>query len=189
MILPMLQPRLHSWTCEEFNRIAESGAFEGLAIELIDGAVIDMSPIGSPHSAIVSLINGVLYEVYHTRDQFVVRCQLPLMLDESSQPQPDLAVVPGKARDYLLRHPAHALLVVEVADTSLAFDRGIKAERYSQANIQEYWIVNLIDEQIEVYRRSESALGFATPEILRRGERVALPALHNITLAVSDLLP
>jgi Uma2 family endonuclease len=190
MIWPLvLQPRLHVWTCAEFNRAAQAGAFQDMAIELIDGAIVNMSPMGTPHAGILTIVGMALQELYNPKNGYQVRYQLPLMLDDLTQPQPDLAVVEGAPRDFLLRHPSHALLVIEIADSSLEFDRGLKADRYGEANVEEYWIVNLIDEQLEVFRRSANVTGFAPPQILRRGDHVTLPGLANVTLAVADLLP
>jgi Uma2 family endonuclease len=126
---------------------------------------------------------------------FHLRVQLPLALDPDSAPEPDLAIVAGSVRAYRVTHPTSASLVVEVADSSLAFDRSWKASIYARAGIADYWIVNLVDRLLEVYRDpaadSATPLGYAYRQRLSFGpnDRVAPLAFPDVTIAVSDLLP
>jgi Uma2 family endonuclease len=113
---------------------------------------------------------------------------MPLALDDTSEPEPDVAVVPGKARDYTFAHPTTAALVVEVADTSLALDRKTKQAVYARNGIPEYWVVNLQDHCLEVYRGPQGdQYQFRT--VLRHGETVAPLANPDRAIAVADLLP
>jgi Uma2 family endonuclease len=124
-----------------------------------------------------------------------VRAGLPVALDDESEPEPDVCVVPGGPRDYLDAHPRRPALVVEVAQSSLAIDRGIKAGLYARAGIADYWIVNLVDRQVEVRRRpvaaSDARYGwrYADVSVHREGESVAPLAMPDAPVAVADVLP
>ena len=130
----------------------------------------------------------------------LLRPQMPLSLGEDetghdSDPEPDLAVVAGTRRDYATGHPATALLVVEIADSSLAYDRTRKARLYAGARIADYWIVNLVERQLEIFRKPEpdpaadGAWRYAARIIARPGEAVTPLALPAATIAVADILP
>ncbi len=126
-------------------------------------------------------------------DGFVVRSQLPLALDADSEPEPDVAVVVGSVREFVDAHPVTAVLVVEVADTSLAFDRTTKAAVYARTGIADYWIVNLVDRVVEVHRDPQTAMPsgsrFASVQVLRNGDVIAPLARPDRRIAVADLLP
>lgn len=117
-----------------------------------------------------------------------VRIQMPLVLDPNSEPEPDLAVVTGQPSDYRERHPDTALLVVEVADTSLRRDQQIKQRIYAQAGIAEYWIVNLIDWTLEVYREPQGEQ-FRNFQAFVGGQHIMPLAQPSISIRVSDLMP
>ena len=119
-------------------------------VELIDGEVLAMTPQGSAHAACVSLAHEAVRRAFEGVGH--VRAQLPLALGTMSEPEPDVAVVIGTPRDYRGAHPQSALLVVEVADSTLDYDRGVKAGLYAAAGVPEYWTVNLIDQVVEVFR-------------------------------------
>jgi Uma2 family endonuclease len=126
---------------------------------------------------------------------WLVRAQDPVALDAESEPEPDVAVVPGRPRDYLAEHPTRPALLVEVAESSLAFDRGHKGSLYARAGLADYWIVNLVDEVLEVYRgpaldrSAEFGWRYLDVQALSPGTTVAPLARPNITVAVADLLP
>jgi Uma2 family endonuclease len=144
-------PRPRLWTREEYYRMAEAGVFRpGERVELIGGKIVTMSPQNSPHFTAICLVEDGLRAIFGTG--YVVRVQGPLDVSPSSQPEPDIAVVQGSVRDYASAHPTTALLVVEVAESSLSFDRGEKTSLYASADIPEYWVVNLQDNRLEVYR-------------------------------------
>lgn len=151
-------PRPRLWTREEYYKMAEAGVFRpGERVELIGGRIVAMSPQNSPHATAVVLAEDALRDLFGSG--FVVRGQLPLDLSPSSQPEPDIAVVRGSVRDYASAHPTTAVLVVEIAESTLAFDRSEKASLYASAGIPEYWIVNLLDRCLEVYRDPVSTTG------------------------------
>ena len=140
------------FTVAEYHRMEEAGLLgEDERVELIDGWILTMSPIGSRHAACVSLLNRVLRPVEETA---IVRVEDPITLNDDTEPQPDIAVVKFKANLYADAHPcpADVLLLIEVAETSLEEDREIKLPRYAASSIPEVWIVNLVANIIEVYR-------------------------------------
>jgi Uma2 family endonuclease len=144
------------FSLDHFEHMVEVGAFTGKfekRLELLRGEIVMLSPIGPPHHNCLILLTDWSYEVV-PREKFAISVQGPIRIPASdSEPQPDLVWV--VRRDYSKVHaePHEVLLLVEVADTSLETDRREKLEIYAEAGIQEYWIVNLIDEQIEVHRK------------------------------------
>jgi Uma2 family endonuclease len=149
-------PRL--WTREEYYKMAEAGVFRpDERVELIGGRIVTMSPQNSPHFTAICLVEDRFRAIFGAG--YVVRVQGPLDLSPSSQPEPDIAVVRGNVRDYASAHPTTALLIVEVSESSLTFDRGEKACLYASAGIPEYWLVNLLDRRLEAYRDPVSMTG------------------------------
>ncbi len=138
------------WTREEYSRIAESGIFGfDERVELIEGEVVVMTPPGPEHSYSVGKGTTPLVRLYGSTHLVWVQCPLDLSLH--SQPQPDFALIPlDKVRRETL--PQSADLVIEVSRSSLAFDRQEKLEMYARADIQDYWVVNLVNDQVEVHR-------------------------------------
>lgn len=144
---PLTQRR---WKRVEYEGLVDLGAFEGDPVELIGGQLIVAEPQNSPHATAVGAADDALRAALPPG--FIVRAQMPIALDDESAPEPDLAVVPGRRADYQLAHPTSAALVIEVADSSLEFDRREKGSLYARARIAEYWIVNLADRALEVHR-------------------------------------
>jgi Uma2 family endonuclease len=186
------EPRTRRWTRAEYYKMADMGLFEGQRVELIDGEIIEMSPQKGPHAQSIGLTSDELRAAFG-RGHWV-REQLPLALGLSSDPEPDVSVVRGTARDYP-DHPTSALLVVEVSDSSLGFDRSEKASLYAQAGIAEYWVLNLVDRQLEVRRSPVTdttqphGFGYADMRVLKVGESISPLAAPQATIAVRDLLP
>ena len=175
------------WTRDMYERLVENGGLEGLRVELIQGQILDkMSPQGSPHSAAVTMVMEAVQEAFGVGT--TVRVQLPIRALQESEPEPDVAVVPGTPRDYLDHHPEACLLVVEVAESSLRHDRTKKLAVYTSGGFPEYWIVNLQDEVLEVYRdpAEDTYLSHTT---LGKGETVAPLARSQAEINVADLLP
>ena len=141
----------HRWSRDEYYRMAEFGVLgPGERVELIDGEVVALSPQDKQHA--VAITRGTAALVRALADRFYVRVQLPLDLGEFHQPEPDFAIVLLEALEAAERHPTHAALVIEVAFSSLAYDRDEKASLYARAGIPEYWIVNLPMRRLEVHR-------------------------------------
>ena len=145
-----LEPSTRRWTREEYYRMGELGLFHGQSAELIEGEIMVLSPQGPPHSYFTDQVARILRESAWPR--VWVRMQLPIDLGSYSEPEPDVSVVVGIPKDYKSGHPLSALLVAEVSDSTLAYDRGRKASLYAMRGIADSWIVNLVDDQLEVRR-------------------------------------
>jgi len=180
------------WRRAEYDRLVDLGMFEGERLELLDGLLVLREPQGSPHAATVSLIGQVVATAFGSG--WHPRLQMPLALDDESEPEPDVAVVTGAPRDYLDAHPATAALVVEVAESSLRLDR-VKSGLYARAGIQDYWIVNLVERVLEVHRdphvEADAPHGsvYRSVEILRPPAMVTPLAAPTALIRVADLLP
>jgi Uma2 family endonuclease len=182
------------FTRPEYERLAELCFFlPGERLELIDGFLIVREPQNSPHATAVRLVVRALRAVF--RSGWLVDSQMPVALDEYSQPEPDVAVVRGDIRDYRHGHPTRAELIVEVAESRLAFDREYKASLYARAGIADYWVLNLVDRVLEVHREPESSeiapYGFRYRAItpLATPATVSPLAAPTATIPVADLLP
>jgi Uma2 family endonuclease len=178
----------HRWTRAEYERMAEAGLLqEGRRTELVNGVIYDMTPQSSLHTTGVSLAAQALRRVFD--DGFEIRVQVPLTLDPDSMPEPDVAAVRGTARDYRDAHPTTAVLVVEVAHTSLPFDRRKKAPLYARAGIPELWILDLEHSVLEVHREPRGRV-YGSVALLRQGEAIRpLAAGPGEAIAIADLLP
>jgi len=179
------------WTAGGYDRAVAAGAFDGMRVELIDGELYQMSPQSLRHSQSVWLVRRALEQLFG--QTHVVLCQAPLNAGTLARPEPDVAVVPG---DFQQRqtHPDTALLVVEVADSSLAYDRAIKAPVYAAMGVADYWVVNLLDHRVEVCREpvagDEQAPNRYTRFSTHGPEQTITPlAAPDARLAVGDLLP
>ncbi len=176
------------FTADEYHQMAEAGILlEDDRVELIAGEIIEMSPIGHRHASIVLRLNDLFVRTFG--DVALVSAQNPLHLSDDSEPQPDLSLVRRRA-DYYdsgLPGPQDTFLVVEVSDASVAYDRGLKMPLYGRSGIPEAWLVDLNDDTVAVYRDAGSA-GYATSRVMRRGERLAVAAFPDRTIAVEDIL-
>ena len=177
----------HRWCRAEYERMAEAGVLEPDArIELIDGEILEMAPHGTRHFTAIRLVEESLRTVFGLG--YEIRTQGPLALDEGSEPEPDVAVVRGSPRDFRQAHPRTALLIVEVSDTSLGFDRLRKKRVYARNRIPEYWILDLAGERLEVYRAPRDD-DYGEKQTLSALEQVIPLAVPDAAVAVSDLLP
>jgi len=168
----------------EYERMGEAGLFEGERVELIHGVIVEMSPRSVGHDQAIQRLTRWLAAALAGRAD--VRVQLSFRAGEDSMPEPDLAVVDPSWSE-ADAHPDDALLIVEVANASLPFDRGIKAELYAQEDIREYWVVNLVDRAIERY--TEPAAGaYARVTTHRPGEHISPLAFSDVSLGVADIL-
>jgi Uma2 family endonuclease len=180
--------RAHRFTVSDYHRMAESGILgEDSRVELIRGQIVDMAPIGAPHLGMVNRLTRLLPTILAGRG--VLSVQNPVRLDDGSEPEPDVAVLKPRSDDYETATPraADVLLVIEVADTSLAEDREVKAPLYAECGIPECWIVNLIDRVVEVYRLSGTG-GYAAPRNVRPGDILDIAALPGVALQAAELL-
>jgi Uma2 family endonuclease len=157
-------------------------------VELLEGVVVSMSPQGSPHANAIARITALLVPLVGT--QAVVRVQCSFRAGRYNVPEPDFAVVPGPLERWEHEHPNEALLILEVADSSLPTDRLSKAAIYAAAGIPQYLVVNLRGDRVETFAGAEPARArWADVRPAFRGERIALVALPGCSLAVDDLLP
>ncbi len=184
--------RTRRWTRIEYDRLIENGFFrEGDRVELLGGQLMVAEPQGSRHAATVSLVADALRAVFERG--WYVTVQLPIALDEESEPEPDVAVVRGTARDYGDAHPSQPVLVVEVADSSRTIGRQHKLSLYARAGVPDCWIVDLVDNVLEVYRHPapspEATYGWAYADVERlgRGMTVFPLAAPSVPVAVADL--
>ena len=190
----MAAPAVHikRWTRREYDRMAEAGIFSpDDRVQLIDGDIVTMTPQNSPHSAAIGKTQRALERLFGTN--VWVRVQMPFIVDPDSEPEPDLVVDPGVPDDYRDEHPRSALLVVEVSDTTLSLDRDRKRAVYARAGIREYWIVNLAERCLEVYRDPVASPGqaglYRSSQKLAPADSIAPLATRETTVAVVDLLP
>jgi Uma2 family endonuclease len=186
--------KTHRWRRAEYERVIETGCLRaGDPVELVGGQLIVAEPQGSVHFAAVRAVEETLRAAFGPG--WEVRGQGPLALDEESLPEPDVAVVPGSFRDYVIEHPSRPVLVVEVSESSLAMDRHHKGSLYARAGLADYWIVNLVDRALEVYRepRPDAAASFAwhygSVQMLGREASVSPLALPGAIIRVADLFP
>ena len=186
--------QLRKWTRVEYERLVDAEILgPDDRVELLGGAMIEKEPPHSPHATGIQLVQRALTEAFGAG--WVVWPQMPVALDDESEPEPDVAVVPGHPRDYRDAHPTRPVLVVEVALSRLGFDRDRKGSLYARAGLADYWIVNLPDRRLEVYRGpvSDGAAPFGwrygTALALGPDDRVAPLAAPTATITVADLLP
>jgi len=184
---------LRRWTRSEYDRLVNLGVFDREPIELLAGQLVVAEPHGAYHASSISAADYAVRAALPPG--WLVRVQLPIGLDDESEPEPDLAVVPGRPGDYRAAHPERPALVVEVAESSLDFDRQHKGSLYARARIEDYWIVNLVDRVVEVYREpgaDPSAIHgwrYRSVTTLAPSAVVVPLALPSARIAVADLLP
>lgn len=178
---------LRRWKRVEYERLVDLGVFEGDPIELIGGQLIVAEPKGSPHATAVGMANDALRAVLPPG--WIVRVQDPLALDDESAPEPDIALVRGSRADYRHAHPARPALAIEVAQSSLGFDRQEKGSLYARAGVQDYWIVNLVDGVLEVYRDAAPDASAPYGWRYRSIETLSPPALVTPLVPPSSSIP
>lgn len=165
----------------EYDRMVGLGWFEDERIELLHGVLVKMSPQGPRHVSITRCLNELLVLAIRRRAQ--VQIQGPLALNDDSEPEPDVALVPRGYNDEL---PGEAYLVVEVADSSLGKDRAVKARLYAAAGIREYWIVNVVDQVVEVHRNPRDG-AYRESSVCGSGETLTVVAFPDVHIAVDEI--
>jgi Uma2 family endonuclease len=183
-----LQVAKNCLTVAEYNRMSERGILnEDDRLELIQGEIIQMSPIGSRHAACVKFISRLVNQTLG--DVVIVGTQDPIQLDDFSQPQPDIALL--RLRDDFYRHahpmPADVLLIIEVSDTTIVYDRLAKIPLYANAGIAEVWLVNLGAEQIELFAHPAGD-AYETTIIFKRGDEARSQTLSGLNVNVADAI-
>ncbi len=168
--------------------MAETGVLRPDArVELLDGRIIDMSPIGPFHGGVAKFLNRLFSAA--ARGRWVTAVQDPVRLDDNTEPQPDLALLKPAPHFYRRRHPHpdDVFLLIEVSDTTLDLDREEKLPAYGRAGIPEVWIVNLNNETIEVYREPHFT-GYGLKAVLRAGDHASPAAFPDVSVDVAELL-
>jgi Uma2 family endonuclease len=182
----MSLPAPHRFTVDEYHRLGEARILHGdVRVELIAGEIVEMTPIGSDHAWVVARLVSLFAS---SGGDTVVWPQNPVLLSREDEPQPDLALVKSLSSLYRKTHPGPTdiLLVIEVADTSLAFDRDRKLPRYALAGIPELWIVDLPGDRILVFR-SPRGETYEVTLVVSRGERIRPLALETLAIGPEDL--
>jgi Uma2 family endonuclease len=180
--------RRYRFTVDQYHRMAEAELFHpDCRVELVDGDIFEMSPIGSWHAGVVNVLTHRF--VSGLDDRAVVHVQNPAQLDAYSEPQPDVMLLKPRTDFYRHAHPGpeDALLLVEVSDTSLLHDRGRKLRLYARAGVPEVWVVNRKADAIEIFR-DPSADGYRKVFTRGRGEELTPAAFPDLSLSVSDIL-
>ena len=168
--------------------MAETGVLKPAArVELLDGQIIDMSPIGPFHGGLVIRLIRLFNKL--SRGRWIISAQNPLRLGDHSEPQPDVMLLKPATDDYTSRHPQpdDVFLLIEVSDTTVDYDREEKLPAYARAGIGEVWIVNLVEQTIEVYREPHFT-GYGAKTILRAGDQARPQAFPNDAVDVAELL-
>jgi len=181
---PITNQPLRRLTRVEYDKLVEQGAFNDERVELMFGLVVQMSPIDPSHTESTARLHRFL--TLALSDRATLRCQAPIAATDDSEPEPDIYVAP--IGDYWLAHPSRALLVIEVARSSLAYDRSEKSFLYGISEVDEYWIVDLAHGLVEV-RRDRDGGTWRSITTFRRGDKISILALPDVMIDVSEFLP
>ena len=186
---------IRRYSVSEYHKMGEEGILsEDERVELIDGVIIKMSPKRTKHSVVTSQMVASFYEL-SIEGKALLRVQEPVILTDDTEPEPDLTLVKIREGAYYLEthpRPDDVLLLIEVADTSLEYDREIKLPRYAASKIEEVWIVNLVDNIIEVYREplvlADGTVGYRTRTNFVKGDTITPQAIPSLNITVDDVL-
>ncbi len=185
---------LRRFTVSEYHRMIEAGVlYEGERGELMDGVIIQQMPQKSTHSAVINQMVEPFYPLA-LEGKVKVRVQTPIILTDDTEPEPDLALVKRREDNYFTAHPSpdDTLLLIEVSDTTLAYDTEIKLPRYAAVGIPEVWIANLVDNRIEVYRDPiklpDGTSIYRVRTNFVKGETLAPQAFPSLKIAVAEVL-
>ena len=187
------EPKKLKWTKAEYHSIADLGFFEGKRTEFLEGEIIEMPTMNSPHATALEVSYDVLRDVF--KKNFAVRNQSPIDFGAEFEAVPDIAVVKGNARDFRAAHPQTADLIVEISDTTLSYDRNRKASLYAKFGILDYWILNLRNRTLEVYRHPSEddniyyGFGYAEKLTFNETGEVSPLAAPDAKIKIADLLP
>lgn len=190
----MLTETRRKFTVDEYHQLVDLGFFsENDKIELIRGEIIEMAPKRTYHSVCNSLLWKQLYELIGKQAE--IRVQEPIILPLDSEPEPDVVIAKKKADNYLAAHPMveDIILVIEISDSTLKYDKEIKLPLYAEAGIDNYWIVNLVDNRLEVYSNSfsdhQGKFDYRNTKIILPNETTTIPIFTQVTLDLSSIFP
>ena len=176
------QEPIRKLTRTEYDQLVLAGCFEDERLELLYGMLVPMPPEGPPHSHSMAVLARVVFA--HAPADVWVRVQNPIVAAGESEPEPDIAVVPGG--DYSVDHPDHAHLVIELARSSLRRDRELKSRLYAESGFEEYWIVDLEGKRVEVYLQPEDG-AYASKQTYRSGDVISPARFPDMRVALTDL--
>lgn len=178
----------HRFTIEEYHRMGEAGVFsEDDRVELVEGEIVEMTPIGWRHTQVVTVLTTALAS--RLADRYDVSVQNPLIVDDHGEYQPDLALLKKDRESGRLPVAGDAALVLEVADSSLSYDRDVKFPLYARASIDEAWLVDLRSDRVEVYSAPrQQAGGYGRVEVYGRGETLRSASLDGLEISVDEIL-
>ncbi len=184
----LAEPRVRAFTVDEYYRMADAGILtEDDRVELIEGKIVQMTPIGSRHAGCVMRLTKIFVKMIG--DDGILNGQNPVRLDDYSEPEPDIAILRARNDFYTESHPGSedVLLIIEVADASVRYDREVKIPLYAKAGIPEVWIVNLPDKTIEVYRNPRGS-EYEKIRISRKGDTLSPTAFSEVEIRVEEIL-
>jgi len=182
----MIEVQRQLFTISEYYKMAEVGILKPTdKVELINGEIIQMSPIKSPHASAITTVHELLTEQLFKK--VTIRTQHPIQIDNHSEPEPDIAVVAYRKDRYRANHPVpkDVLLLIEVADSTLRYDRKIKKKLYAASDIPEYWIINIPDSQIEVFKKPRN--GRYTQEVIYKDTESISAQKISFKITVTDI--
>jgi Uma2 family endonuclease len=185
----MINTQIRPLTIADYHQMIETGIIhEGERIELISGQIFNMAAKGTRHTVSTTRLMRELLISIELRA--IVRCQEPITLSDNSQPEPDIVIVKLRDDEYLDSHPipTDIILVIEVADSTLNFDRNTKLPLYAAAGINEYWIVNLVDDRLEIYTQPEGSI-YTNTQIILPPRTVTLTQFTAMTIDLATILP
>lgn len=190
----MVSTTLRRFTLAEYHHLAELGFFlENERVELIHGQIVEMAAKGTAHEVCLTRLLRELPKLLGARA--TLRCQSPLVLPQDSEPEPDFTIVRNRADDYLDAHPepADVLFVIEISDSSLSYDQEVKLPLYAQGGISDYWIFNVVNNQLELYSEPyqdlQGKFGYGVKRILLPNKIVTLPCFPELSLDLSRVFP
>ncbi|MEZ4990549.1 MAG: Uma2 family endonuclease [Saprospiraceae bacterium] len=179
--LPNIELSYHEWTVADYHKLAELGILSEKRVELLSGEIINMSPVGKLHAAHVKHLAKLFWKI--VGEKMIISVQDPIVVDDSSEPEPDVAILNWDERSYADRLPEakDVVLLVEVADTTLEKDQKLKLPLYAQAGIQEYWIINLVDDTLEQYTHPKGAF-YGVRQIYKKEDTLQHDLLGELRL-------
>ena len=184
-----LEPQIRLWSIADYHQMIEARILdEDDRVELLEGKIVCMSPQRPFHAASVQRSSRLLFKLLSDRAE--IRVQLPVILGNDSEPEPDLAVVRFDADEYSFRHPEvpDIYLLIEVADSTIAKDRNQKARIYGKNRVLEYWILDLQKRQVYVFRQPEEGI-YREKFILNSDNSIALQAFPDVAIALNSMFP
>jgi Uma2 family endonuclease len=182
-----IEPTQRPFSVADYYRMAEAGVIgPDERLELIEGEIIRMNPIGRPHANCVNRLTRLL--VTGLGERATVQIQNPVRLGDLSEVQPDVSVLRSSWDERAHPGPADVVLLVEVADSSLRFDRDVKLPLYARAGIAEVWLVDLAGQAVEVYRHPDPTTGYGPPTRLAAGDTAVVPGFPDVAFEVTEIL-